>query len=182
MKKFSVQAALLTTLLFVVVRSPDLVPPAQADGTTAAARPADREEAGRWRHIEAQNRELLHRYHVEIWEQGHLDRVGQFLAPTFFSHAVAALPEARINLLVEMRHAFPDLTSHEDVILADHDQVVIRWTIRGTHTGGFLGRAPTGRAIEVSGMDILRVAEGKFVEHWGGIADQIDDILATLEQ
>jgi len=27
---------------------------------------------------------------------------------------------------------------------------------------------------------ILRVADGKFVEHWGGVADQMDDFLSQI--
>jgi predicted SnoaL-like aldol condensation-catalyzing enzyme len=29
-------------------------------------------------------------------------------------------------------------------------------------------------------MDTLRVSNGKFVEHWGGIADQVDEVAAKL--
>jgi len=58
--------------------------------------------------------------------------------------------------------------------------VVLRWTITSTHTGPFFGVAPTGRTVQVSGMDMLRVADGKFVEHWGGVADQMDDFLSQV--
>jgi predicted SnoaL-like aldol condensation-catalyzing enzyme len=34
--------------------------------------------------------------------------------------------------------------------------------------------------IQVSGMDMLRVADGTFVEHWGGVADQMDDFLSQI--
>jgi predicted ester cyclase len=133
----------------------------------------------------ARNRDLLQRYHVEVWEQGHLDRIAAFIGPGFVSHAKPArLPagvKPSINLMAELRVGFPDLTSHQDAILADGDLVSIRWTIRGTHTGVFLGIAPTGRKLVTSGMDILRVSDGKFVEHWGGVADQLDDISLQLD-
>lgn len=48
-----------------------------------------------------------------------------------------------------------------------------RVTIRGTHRGSFLGIEPTGRCVTVSFFAIVRVADGKLVEEWGGL-DQVD--------
>jgi predicted ester cyclase len=45
--------------------------------------------------------------------------------------------------------------------------VVGRYTLRGTHLGDFLGNPATGNSIEVSNIHILRVVDGKIVEHWG---------------
>ena len=132
----------------------------------------------------AMNKDLLHRYHLDVWDEGHLDHAGQYLGAGFTSHAtVTTLPPGQqvgSDFLAQFRFGFPDLRSHEDALLGDGDLVVLRWTITGTHTGPFFGVAATGRKIEVSGMDILRVADGKFVEHWGGVADQMDDFLSQI--
>lgn len=40
-------------------------------------------------------------------------------------------------------------------------------TMRGTHRGDFMGLAASGKKIEVKGVDIVRFANGKAVEHWG---------------
>jgi predicted ester cyclase len=133
----------------------------------------------------AANKDLLHRYHEDVWDQGHLDHAGMYLGPGFFSHAVVTtLPAgqtAGADFLAQFRIGFPDMHSHEDALLGDGDLVAIQWTITGTHTGTFFGVAPTGKAITVSGMDVLRVADGLLVEHWGGIADQMDDFLAQID-
>jgi predicted ester cyclase len=76
--------------------------------------------------------------------------------------------------------AFSDLTSHEDAILSGGDRVSIQWTITATHSGDFFGIAPTNKKIQISGMDVLRVQDGKFVEQWGGVADQMDDVIQQL--
>ena len=55
-----------------------------------------------------------------------------------------------------------------------------QWTITATQTGDFFGIPATGRTITFSGMDTLRVSNGKFVEHWGGLADQVDEVAAQL--
>jgi predicted ester cyclase len=132
----------------------------------------------------AMSKDLLRRYHADVWDEGHLDHAGQYLSADFTSHAtVTTLPPGQQvgpDFLAQFRVGFPDLRSHEDVLLGDGDLVVLRWTITGTHTGSFFGVAPTGRQIQVSGMDMLRVADGKFVEHWGGVADQMDDFLSQI--
>jgi predicted ester cyclase len=132
----------------------------------------------------AMNKDLLHRYHADVWDEGNLDHAGQYLSADFTSHAtVTTLPPGQQvgpDFLAQFRIGFPDLRSHEDALLGDGDLVVLRWTITGTHTGPFFGVAPTGRTIQVSGMDMLRVADGKFVEHWGGVADQMDDFLSQI--
>jgi predicted ester cyclase len=44
--------------------------------------------------------------------------------------------------------------------------VVTRWTFRGTHTGTYMGVAPSGRQLTVSGVHIHRIVDGKIVEVW----------------
>jgi predicted ester cyclase len=63
--------------------------------------------------------------------------------------------------------AFPDF--HQDVrdVIVEGDKVAVRLTWTGTQKGKFMGIAPTGRRVRVSGVDILRIRNGKMVEHWG---------------
>lgn len=131
------------------------------------------------------SRGVVHSYHVDVWEGGHLDHVASYLGPSFVSHAMpTTLPPGAVvgpDFLAQFWVGFPDLTSHEEALIADQDLVTIRWTITGTHTGTFFGVAPTGNAISVGGMDVLRVEDGKIVEQWGGVADQMDDFLAQID-
>ena len=57
-------------------------------------------------------------------------------------------------------------TSIEDLI-AEGDKVVARVTMTGTHTGDFYGIPPTGRRVNLTAIYIIRIADGKIVEHWG---------------
>jgi steroid delta-isomerase-like uncharacterized protein len=68
--------------------------------------------------------------------------------------------------------AFPDLRVSLEDLIADESKVVARWTMYGTHQGEFLGMPATGRKIEITGMDMWRVAGGKLAEHW----DQLDNL------
>jgi predicted ester cyclase len=61
---------------------------------------------------------------------------------------------------------FPDLHSAEDDLIAAGDKVVVRRTFHGTHTGAFMGIAPTGKKITYTGIFIAHLTGGKVSEQW----------------
>ncbi|MEZ4737059.1 MAG: ester cyclase [Caldilineaceae bacterium] len=65
------------------------------------------------------------------------------------------------------RTAFPDGHWHEETLVAEGDLVVGRYVLRGTHQSEFFGVPATGNSISVSNIHIMRIADGKIVEHWG---------------
>ena len=69
--------------------------------------------------------------------------------------------------LATMGEAFSDLRMAEADSIKEGDKLAFRWLLSGTHKGEFMGVAGTGRRVEAMGMDIVRVADGKIVEHWG---------------
>jgi len=50
---------------------------------------------------------------------------------------------------------------HEFV--AEGDKVVIRWTIRGRHAGNFMGIPPTGKELELTGINIYQIVDHKII-------------------
>jgi steroid delta-isomerase-like uncharacterized protein len=65
----------------------------------------------------------------------------------------------------DMLTAFPDLTFE---LLTTHPQgnatngaVTARWLMRGTNTGPLRGLAPTGRLVELRGIDVITISGGK---------------------
>lgn len=74
--------------------------------------------------------------------------------------------EANKAFNVSLFQGFPDIyQTHEDVV-AEGVMVVYRTTIRGTHTGEFLGIPPTGRSCKLNDFTMLRIVDGKIVEYW----------------
>ena len=67
--------------------------------------------------------------------------------------------------------AFPDLHSTIDQLIAEGDIVAGRMTTTGTHRGEFMGIPPTGKRVTFSEIHIVRIADGKAVEHWGNSDD-----------
>jgi predicted ester cyclase len=60
----------------------------------------------------------------------------------------------------------PDFTVTSLQSIENGEWVANRYQITGTHLGDFFGQPPTGKTIEVSGMDMVRVVDGLLVEHW----------------
>ena len=72
--------------------------------------------------------------------------------------------ESYKEFLVARRAAFPDRRFVVEDMIADGDKVSARFTMRGTHKGEFRGIAPTGKEVTMTGIDIIRLTEGKMVE------------------
>jgi predicted ester cyclase len=76
-----------------------------------------------------------------------------------------------------LRGGFSDFRlTIEDLVVAG-DTVWTRNVATGTHDGMFSGNPPTGRPIRITVFDVLRVVDGKIVEHWG-----VPDRLGALIQ
>jgi predicted ester cyclase len=101
----------------------------------------------------------------EAFNAGDLQEAMSYIAADAVNHGpppTASLQDWH-QRWVGMRTAFPDLNSHTQQVLEGGDTACRRLTISGTNTGG---DAPTGRRFEVLGMDMVRVRDGKLVEHW----------------
>ena len=85
--------------------------------------------------------------------------------------------EGVLGLFRMLRGGFPDLHAEIHDQLVDGDKVVTRKTFHGTHTGEFMGIAPTGREVAWDVIDIVRVHENLMVEHWNVV-----DALALMTQ
>ena len=71
------------------------------------------------------------------------------------------------TLVTNVRAAFPDIEETVEDIFGAGDRVALRLTMRGTHTGReFRGVLPTGKEVNVTGMAIVRVVDGKIPDGW----------------
>jgi predicted ester cyclase len=75
-------------------------------------------------------------------------------------------PDAIRQSTEGMLAGFPDLVSTIENVVAEGDLVAFVEVGRGTHTREFNGLAPTGRTIEGRAAHIVRIADGRIVEHW----------------
>jgi steroid delta-isomerase-like uncharacterized protein len=76
------------------------------------------------------------------------------------------------NAIVALfRQAFPDQWWQIEDLIAEGDKVVARTTMTGTHLGDFFGIPATGRKVTLLGVHVMRISDGRIVEHWGSNDD-----------
>jgi steroid delta-isomerase-like uncharacterized protein len=81
------------------------------------------------------------------------------------------------GFMVAFTTGFPDSRISIESCIAEGDTVVTRWTLTGTHQGVFQEIPPTGRPVKFAGLELNRVIDGRFVEHWS-----MFDNVALLQQ
>ena len=128
-----------------------------------------------------ENKALVRRF-VQVWGKGSLDTVDELAAPDFsvYYHLLRETvhgPEAFKQVLREVHAGLPDVEAVSEDVIAEGDQVVVRWTMRGTHTGELLGIPPTGKQVTLTGITIYRLTDGKIVEERGE-----EDALGFMQQ
>ena len=126
--------------------------------------------------------ETVKQFYQTVFQSGDTAAASHFMADEFVDHAPwPGHPPTRAGFQAgteEMRAAFPDLAIRPVMIFAEEDKVAAAVRISGTQHGEFMGHKGTGRAFEIDGVDILRVKNGKLLEHWGVI--DIQQMLAQL--
>jgi steroid delta-isomerase-like uncharacterized protein len=115
---------------------------------------------------------LVRRMIEELFNRGNMTLADTFFAADFVEREELppGIPRDREGvkqLTAMLRKAFPDFKATIDDLVAEGDKVVIRQTWSGTHKGDFMGVAPTGKRVSFGVIDIIRIAGGKFAEHWG---------------
>ena len=71
-----------------------------------------------------------------------------------------------------LRSAFPDFKITIDEVVVSGDKVWARQKGGGTNLGSFAGHPPTGTKAFTDVIDLVRIEDGKIVEHWG-VPDQL---------
>jgi len=123
-----------------------------------------------------QHKALVRRFVDEVLNANNLDALGEVCSADCISHSLPPDWPQGVEALKEiMRSGYrvlPDLHYTIEDLIAEGDKVAVRFTRRGTHRGEFMGSAPSGRAVQWTGIDIFRIADGKLVENWSNF-DQL---------
>ena len=119
------------------------------------------------------NKLIVRRWLEEVLTRGNLERVGELFASNYVLHDPSFPqdvygPEGVKRYVAAYRLAFPDARFAVEDQIAQGDKVVSRWSARGTHRGEFLGIAPTGEEVTVTGIEFDHVAGGRIEEAWVG--------------
>ena len=130
-----------------------------------------------------ENKAIARRALEEIFSaQGDLDVADELIAPNYIGHDPVSPedvhgPEGVKEFASMYRNAFPDVQMSVEDQIAEGDMVVTRWIASGTHQGDFMGIAPSGNRVTVSGTSIERIVNGKIEETWDNY-----DALGMMQQ
>lgn len=129
-----------------------------------------------------QNVSLLRRLLDEVINRGHYDVVDELLTPDYRGHTPASPdptqgPEGYKAFARRVRGGFPDMRAEIQDVFATQDRAVVRFVVRGTHTGAYEGIPPTGTPFTVTQMAIARIRDGRIAEMWQEL-----DALSLLQQ
>jgi len=129
-----------------------------------------------------ENKAILRREMVEVWNKGNLAVVDELVANNFVLHDPSQPtevrgPEGLKQYVTAFRTAFPDLHITFEDQVAEGDKVATRITLRGTHKGELAGIPATGKQVTITSISIDRLEAGKFVETFVS-----SDTLGLLQQ
>lgn len=120
-----------------------------------------------------ENKALVRRWFEEVWNHGRAEAIDEMFDEYGIAHGLSTDPANPIRGPKEFRpffevfrQAFPHLTIVIEDMVAEGDKVAARCSVRGRHEGDFLGRAATQSPVEITGITIVRIDNGKIVEAW----------------
>ena len=125
-----------------------------------------------------QNKQIARRIIEDGLSKHNLDLIDEYFDPDFIENQFGlkpTIPSMKASFEFLYR-AFPDYRLVIEDLVAEGDRVWLRMTCTGTNTGTFMG-PPTGKSLKITVMDVLRLKEGKVVEHWG-----VPDRFAAMAQ
>jgi steroid delta-isomerase-like uncharacterized protein len=125
------------------------------------------------------NKVICRRFIQNIFNEGQLSRIREFVSPDSLHHELDGMsapagrsPEWFADLVYLYRLAFPDLRLEVEDQIAEGDRVVTCLRMRGTQKGPLLGIGASGQPINVNGIRVDRLDDGKIAEswfHWDGL-------------
>lgn len=130
-----------------------------------------------------QNKAIVTRFNKEVIEQGNLNSFKELVSDHIVNHAAApgasAGAEGMSNFLENiLRKGFPDLKVQILEQVAEGDLVTTRKAITATHLGEILGIPVSNKKVQLNVIDIIRLKDGQYVEHWG--ISNFSEIIAQI--
>lgn len=113
---------------------------------------------------------LVRRWFQSVWNDRQVALIDEVLSPTSLCHTdhgpVVGPDDFREKMFAPFIAAFPDLRVNVEDVIAEGDQVVVRWNGRGTHTGSAMGLEASGKPVEFHGITWIRTDGTTFKEGW----------------
>jgi predicted ester cyclase len=116
-----------------------------------------------------ENEEIVKQYIENILNTGNAEDLSMFISP----HYTEVVKNKRYHLGVKgirkkiagIREIYPDLKLSIDLQIAEGDWVATSYIMNGTQLGSWMGSRPTGKTVEIRGVNIDRIVDSKITEH-----------------
>jgi steroid delta-isomerase-like uncharacterized protein len=132
-----------------------------------------------------QNKRTVIRFNKEFIEQGRMEAFNELVAKNVINHSAppgsSTGPDGMRHFLNDiLRAGFPDL--RVDILdqVAEGDLVTTRKAIQATHTGNVMGIPPSGKKVVIHVIDMIRLNNGRYAEHWG--MSNFSDVIAEISR
>jgi len=130
--------------------------------------------------MKSNKKSILANYIEKVINTGNIELIPQFISSDYVeiynNKRYAIGIEGAKEHITGVRNTYPDLNLSIDLQIEEGEWIATCYTMRGTHTGLWMGIKPTGKRIEVTGVNIDKVIDNKIVEH-GGTANMFDGLL-----
>lgn len=128
--------------------------------------------------MSAQNARIVQDYFEAVWEDNTYRE--DLLAPDYVAHLQSdeeATLEERRARTAAFHEAFPDIDVEVEDVIATEEKAVLRYRATGTHEDEIMGIPATGNEVDVVGVGIFAVEDGRITEAW-----YVDDYLGFMRQ
>jgi len=116
--------------------------------------------------------------YLEACNRHDLEAVRALVDPAVRRAHLPAGADAWISDLAELFQGFADWQWRRIQIIVEEDRLAVHLRASGTHTGIFLGAAPTRQHVNIAEFGFFRLAKGRVVEYSGTAGNE--QLLAQL--
>ena len=126
------------------------------------------------------NKQMAKRWFDEVWNKGRREAIDEMLGADCVIHdgdTSIRGPQEFMQYFDRFQNAFSDIHFEFPEAIAEGDLVYLRWVVTHLHSGDGLGIPASGKRLRVTGMTLVRIVNGRFVEAW-----QNWDMMGMMEQ
>lgn len=131
--------------------------------------------------MSAEENKAVARRAYELLDTRNIEGLKSLVDPAFVDHnpypGQGPGVDGALEVVGMFLKAFPDFGHRIEEQIAEGDKVMTRYVWWGTHWGEMAGIAPTGKRVEVAGIEIFRIKSGKIAEVW-----RLEDNLSLMQQ
>jgi predicted SnoaL-like aldol condensation-catalyzing enzyme len=119
----------------------------------------------------SENKKIVKQFNIEVIQKNNRELFEKLMADDFINHSAPSGNNGKESMWNTFKNvlkpAFPDLEVIIHEMIEENNIVTTRKSITGTHEGELMNIKPTKMKIVIDVIDMVRIENGKYKEHWG---------------